>query len=90
MPLPGGALLVDTPGLRLVAPLEDADEPVPLLDKAQVKRDRRAREREFHRGIYREMREKRRSRERRDRRQGLTLANVNGGMVGKLGPDPRE
>ena len=25
--LPGGALLVDTPGLRLVAPLEDADEP---------------------------------------------------------------
>jgi ribosome biogenesis GTPase / thiamine phosphate phosphatase len=70
VPLPGGALLVDTPGLRLVAPLEDTDEPVPLLDKAQVKRARRAREREFHRGVYREMREKRRSRERRDRRAG--------------------
>jgi ribosome biogenesis GTPase len=70
VPLPGGALLVDTPGLRLVAPLEDTDEPVPLLDKAQVKRERRAREREFHRGVYREMREKRRSRERRDRRAG--------------------
>jgi ribosome biogenesis GTPase len=68
--LPGGALLVDTPGLRLVAPLEESDEPVPLLDKAQVKRERRAREREFHRGVYRDMREKRRSRERRDRRAG--------------------
>ncbi len=68
--LPGGALLVDTPGLRLVAPLEESDEPVPLLDKAQVKRERRAREREFHRGVYREMREKRRSREARDRRRG--------------------
>jgi ribosome biogenesis GTPase len=68
--LPGGALLVDTPGLRLVAPLEETDEPVPLLDKAQVKRERRAREREFHRGVYREMREKRRNRERRDRRAG--------------------
>jgi ribosome biogenesis GTPase len=68
--LPGGALLVDTPGLRLVAPLEEGDEPVPLLDKAQIKRERRAREREFHRGVYREMREKRRSRERRDRRAG--------------------
>ncbi len=70
VPLPGGALLVETPVLRLVAPLEDTDEPVPLLDKAQVKRERRAREREFHRGVYREMREKRRSRERRDRRAG--------------------
>ncbi len=68
--LPGGALLVDTPGLRLVAPLEEGDEPVPLLDKAQVKRERRAREREFHRGVYREMRERRRRREARDRRQG--------------------
>ena len=68
--LPGGALLIDTPGLRSVAPLEDADEEVPLLDKTQVKRERRAREREFHRGIYRELREKRRSRERRDRRAG--------------------
>ena len=70
VPLPGGALLVDTPGLRLVAPLEDADEEVPLLDKAQLKRERRAREREFHRGIYREMRARKRDRERRERRQG--------------------
>ena len=70
VPLPGGALLVDTPGLRLVAPLEDADEPVPLLDKAEVRRERRARERAFHRGIYREMRERKRSREARDDRRG--------------------
>jgi ribosome biogenesis GTPase len=69
VPLPGGALLVDTPGLRLVAPLEDGDEPVPLLDKAQVKRERRARERAFHRGIYREMRERKRDRETRDDRR---------------------
>ena len=68
--LPGGALLVDTPGLRLVAPLEDEDEPVPLLDKAQVKRERRARERAFHREIYRDSRARRRAREARDRRQG--------------------
>jgi ribosome biogenesis GTPase / thiamine phosphate phosphatase len=70
VPLPGGALLIDTPGLRLVAPLEDADEEIPLLDKAELKRQRRAREREFHRGIYREMRDRKRSRERRDRRFG--------------------
>jgi ribosome biogenesis GTPase / thiamine phosphate phosphatase len=70
VPLPGGALLVDTPGLRLVAPLDDADEPVPLLDKAQLKRERRAREREFHRGIYRDMRERKRAREARDDRWG--------------------
>jgi ABC-type transport system involved in cytochrome bd biosynthesis fused ATPase/permease subunit len=69
--LPGGALLIDTPGLRLVAPLEDTDEPVPLLDKAQVKRERRARERAFHREHYRDMRERRRDRESRDRRHGL-------------------
>jgi ribosome biogenesis GTPase / thiamine phosphate phosphatase len=68
VPLPGGALLVDTPGLRLVAPLEDADEEVPMLDRAQLKRERRAREREFHRGIYREMRARRRDRERREGR----------------------
>lgn len=68
--LPGGALLVDTPGLRSVAPLDDTDEPVPLLDKAAVKRERRARERAFHREIYRDMRERRRSRERRDDRRG--------------------
>jgi ribosome biogenesis GTPase / thiamine phosphate phosphatase len=66
--LPGGALLIDTPGLRLVAPLEDADEPVPLLDKAQVKRERRARERAFHREHYRALREHRRNRESSDRR----------------------
>ena len=68
VPLPGGALLIDTPGLRLVAPLEDADEEVPLLDKAQLKRERRERSREFHRGIYREMRARRRDRERREGR----------------------
>jgi ribosome biogenesis GTPase / thiamine phosphate phosphatase len=69
--LPGGALLIDTPGLRLVAPLEDSDAPVPLLDKAQVRRERRAREREFHREIYRDLRDRRRDREARDRRHGL-------------------
>jgi ribosome biogenesis GTPase len=66
--LPGGALLIDTPGLRLVAPLGGSDAPVPLLDKAEVKRERRAREREFHRGIYRDMRAGRREREADDRR----------------------
>jgi ribosome biogenesis GTPase len=70
VPLPGGALLIDTPGLRLVAPLEDTDEDVPMLDKEQLKRERRARAREFHRGIYRESRARRRDRERRDRRFG--------------------
>ena len=70
VPLPGGALLVDTPGLRLVAPLEDADEEVPMLDKEQLKRERRERQREFHRGIYREMRARKRSREARDNRWG--------------------
>jgi ribosome biogenesis GTPase / thiamine phosphate phosphatase len=71
VPMPGGALLVDTPGLRLVAPLGDADDPVPLLeDKATSKRDRRARERAFHREIYRDMRADRRHREARERRSG--------------------
>jgi ribosome biogenesis GTPase len=70
VPLPGGAMLIDTPGLRLVAPLEDADEEVPLLDKEQLKRERRARSREFHRGIYRETRARKRDRERRERRWG--------------------
>jgi len=65
--LPGGALLVDTPGLRLVAPLEDSDPEVPALeDKHRAKRERREREREFHRGIYRDMRSRRREREARD------------------------
>jgi ribosome biogenesis GTPase len=68
VPLPGGALLVDTPGLRLVAPLEDADEEVPLLDKTALKRQRRAQAREFHRGIYKEMRARKRDRERREGR----------------------
>jgi ribosome biogenesis GTPase len=68
VPLPGGALLIDTPGLRLVAPLEDTDEEVPLLDKEQLKRERRARAREFHRGIYKEMRARKRDRERREGR----------------------
>ncbi len=67
--LPGGALLVDTPGLRLVAPLEDGDPEVPLVDKAAVKRERRARERAFHRGIYKDMRELRRDREERESRR---------------------
>lgn len=66
--MPGGGLLIDTPGLRLVAPLEDGDEPVPMLDPAQVKRERRARERAFHREHYRAMREKRNAREARERR----------------------
>ncbi|HEX2410412.1 MAG TPA: GTPase RsgA [Solirubrobacteraceae bacterium] len=70
VPLPGGALLVDTPGLRLVAPLEDADEPVPLLDKAEIKRERRARARAVHRQRYRQLRDERRHREARDRRHG--------------------
>jgi ribosome biogenesis GTPase len=68
--LPGGGLVIDTPGLRLVAPVEDHDAPVPLLDKAQVRRERRERERAFHRGIYRDMREMRRDRERSERRHG--------------------
>jgi ribosome biogenesis GTPase / thiamine phosphate phosphatase len=68
VPLPGGALLIDTPGLRLVAPLDDADEEVPLLDKEQIRRERRARAREFHRGIYKEMRARKRDRERREGR----------------------
>jgi ribosome biogenesis GTPase / thiamine phosphate phosphatase len=66
--LPGGALLIDTPGLRAVAPVEDSDPDLPLPDKAQVKRERRERERTFHRQIYREMRERRRRRERDERR----------------------
>jgi ribosome biogenesis GTPase len=50
--LPGGALLIDTPGLRLVAPVEDGDPEVPALeDKQQRKRERRERERAFHRTI---------------------------------------
>ena len=49
--LPGGALMIDTPGLRLVAPLTERDAEVPMLDKAAVKRERRARERaRSHRG----------------------------------------
>ena len=66
--LPGGALLIDTPGLRLVAPTEEGDPEVPLLDKAQLKRERRARERAFHRSIYRESRRRKRERERREGR----------------------
>ncbi len=66
--LPGGALLIDTPGLRLVAPIEEGDPEVPLLDKAQLMRERRARERAFHRSIYRESRRRKRERERREGR----------------------
>ena len=66
--LPGGALLVDTPGLRLVAPLEDSDPEIPALqeDKQRAKRERRERERAFHRETYRDMRSRRREREARD------------------------
>jgi ribosome biogenesis GTPase len=67
--LPRGALLVDTPGLRLVAPLEDGDAPVPLVDRAQVRRERRARERAFHRQIYRDQRRRRKEREEREERR---------------------
>jgi hypothetical protein len=67
--LPGGALLVDTPGLRLVAPPEEGDAPVPLLDKAQVRRERRASERAFHREIYRDLRRRRRDREEHEERR---------------------
>ena len=68
--MPGGALLVDTPGLRLVAPTEDGDPEVPMLDKVAARRERRARERAFHRGIYRDMRARKRDREGRERRGG--------------------
>jgi ribosome biogenesis GTPase len=54
--LPGGALLVDTPGLRTVAPLEDGEEPDPVVDPAVLKRERRARERAVHRQHERAMR----------------------------------
>jgi ribosome biogenesis GTPase / thiamine phosphate phosphatase len=66
--LPGGALLVDTPGLRLVAPLEDTDPEIPALqeEKHRAKRERRERERAFHREIYRDIRSRRREREARD------------------------
>ena len=68
--LPSGGLLIDTPGLRLVAPVEDGDEPVPMLDRAQSRRERHERERAFHRSIYRDMRDLRRERERSERRHG--------------------
>jgi ribosome biogenesis GTPase len=65
--LPTGALLIDTPGLRLVAPLEDDDRDVPALeDKEQAKAERRERDRALHREIYRDMRSRRREREARD------------------------
>jgi hypothetical protein len=49
-------LLIDTPGLRLVAPVQDEDEPIPLVDNAALNRERRARERELHRTITKELR----------------------------------
>jgi len=61
--LPSGALLVDTPGLRLVAPLEDHDEPVPHVeDKERERRERRERQREVHRALHREQRSAKRAR----------------------------
>jgi ribosome biogenesis GTPase / thiamine phosphate phosphatase len=68
--LPSGALLIDTPGLRLVAPLEDGDEPVALVDREQVRRERREHARAVHRAIYRDMRDRRREREQADGRRG--------------------
>ena len=56
--LPGGALLVDTPGLRLVAPREDTRRAGAAARRGgELKRERRARAREFHRQHYRDMRE---------------------------------
>ena len=66
--LPGCALLIDTPGLRLVAPLADDDAPVPLLDKAEQRRQRRERERAFHRAHYRQFRARQRERDAAERR----------------------
>jgi hypothetical protein len=43
---------------------------VPMLDKEQLKRERRERSRAFHRSIYRETRARKRDRERRDHRFG--------------------
>jgi ribosome biogenesis GTPase / thiamine phosphate phosphatase len=68
--LPSGALLIDTPRLRLVAPLEDGDDPVPLVDRATERRERAERDRAVHRAIHRDMRERRRERERVDGRRG--------------------
>lgn len=70
VPLAGGSLLIDTPGLRLVSPVEDGDPDVPVVvTKEQLRRQRRERERAFHREIYRDMRERRRGREARDDRR---------------------
>jgi ribosome biogenesis GTPase len=64
VPLPSGALLIDTPGLRSVAPLEDGDPEVPLVvDKARLRRERRARERAVHAVHGREQRRRARERE---------------------------
>jgi len=58
-----GALLVDTPGLRLVTPLEDHDEAVPHVeDKERERRERRERQREVHRALHREQRSAKRAR----------------------------
>ena len=65
--LPTGAVLIDTPGLRLVAPLEDAGEPVPSLeDKEQAQREPRERGHAPHREVSRDMRACRREREEGD------------------------
>jgi hypothetical protein len=42
---------------------------VPLLDKAKLKRERRARERALHRAHYRDMRDRRRERDEARRRR---------------------
>ena len=66
--LPGGALLIDTPGLRLVAPVDRRRARGAAARQGGVKRERRAREREFHRGIYKELRAKKQRRERAEGR----------------------
>lgn len=59
VPMPGGALLVDTPGLRLVAPVEDVEQDVPLIDKAALARERKERWKEVHRTARADMRARR-------------------------------
>jgi ribosome biogenesis GTPase / thiamine phosphate phosphatase len=70
IPLPGGALLIDTPGLRSVAALEDDDAPVPLVEVPLSNRERRARDRAAHRSPGPEPPARRRGHDPRGRRQG--------------------
>jgi ribosome biogenesis GTPase len=56
--LPGGALLIDTPGLRLVAPVEEGEDVEEPVDKAALARERRARARQMSRAARRMYRER--------------------------------